>query len=164
VKGEANKMKAVTWLLALGLISSVSAAAQGQVVQQTTSGEFIALLALGVIALALGIWLWLRDWPRGVVVHSFEAPAQRRAAAESALEAEKRNPHPVETVAKERPATGSVFQQQQEVVVTDISMPFGSMVRFMVKWAIASIPALIILVFLGAAVWGVIVGLLGPKR
>lgn len=33
----------------------------------------------------------------------------------------------------------------QRVVVTDINMPFGSMVNFMVKWAIASIPALIII-------------------
>ena len=33
----------------------------------------------------------------------------------------------------------------REVVVTDIRMPFISMVFFMVKWAIASIPALIIL-------------------
>lgn len=32
-----------------------------------------------------------------------------------------------------------------EVVVTDIAMPFGSMVVFMVKWAIAAIPALLIL-------------------
>jgi CHASE2 domain-containing sensor protein len=31
------------------------------------------------------------------------------------------------------------------VVVTDISMPFGSMVVFMVKWAIAAIPAVLIL-------------------
>ena len=29
-----------------------------------------------------------------------------------------------------------------EVVVTDIKMPFGSMVVFMVKWAIATIPAI----------------------
>ncbi len=33
----------------------------------------------------------------------------------------------------------------REVVVADIQMPFGSMVVFMVKWAIASIPATIIL-------------------
>lgn len=38
---------------------------------------------------------------------------------------------------------------RQEVVVTDIRMPFMSMVNFMVKWAIASIPALLILVVLG---------------
>lgn len=36
-----------------------------------------------------------------------------------------------------------------EVVVSDIKMPLGSMVVFMVKWAIAAIPALIILALLG---------------
>ena len=38
--------------------------------------------------------------------------------------------------------------RHQDVVVTDIQMPFWSMVGFMVKWAIASIPALIILYIL----------------
>lgn len=38
------------------------------------------------------------------------------------------------------------------VTVIDIKMPFLSMVIFMVKWVIASIPALIILVFLGSLV------------
>jgi len=33
----------------------------------------------------------------------------------------------------------------QNVTITDIKMSFGSMVEFMVKWVIASIPALIIL-------------------
>ena len=32
------------------------------------------------------------------------------------------------------------------VVVTDIRMPFWSMVVFMVKWAIAAIPAMLILI------------------
>ena len=36
----------------------------------------------------------------------------------------------------------------RKVIVTDIQMPFGSMVVFMVKWVIASIPALIILAVL----------------
>jgi hypothetical protein len=31
------------------------------------------------------------------------------------------------------------------VIVTNIKMPFWSMVVFMIKWAIASIPAIIIL-------------------
>jgi hypothetical protein len=44
---------------------------------------------------------------------------------------------------------------RQEVVVTDIRMPFGSMLMFMVKWAIASIPAMVILVVLGAFLWAV---------
>jgi hypothetical protein len=50
---------------------------------------------------------------------------------------------------------------KQEVRVTDIRMPFGSMVVFMVKWAVASIPALIILFVLGALLWGVLIGFVG---
>ncbi len=38
---------------------------------------------------------------------------------------------------------------RSEVVVTDIRMPFFSMVVFMVKWVIASIPALVILWLIG---------------
>lgn len=37
----------------------------------------------------------------------------------------------------------------QNVAVTDIRMPFWSMVVFMVKWAIAAIPALVILTVIG---------------
>ncbi|MCK7496853.1 MAG: hypothetical protein MZW92_42635 [Comamonadaceae bacterium] len=40
----------------------------------------------------------------------------------------------------------SPMAERQEVVVTDIRMSFWSMVVFMVKWALASIPALFILV------------------
>jgi len=47
----------------------------------------------------------------------------------------------------------------QNVVVTDIKMSFSSMVEFMVKWAIASIPALIILFFIGMALAALIAGL-----
>ena len=43
----------------------------------------------------------------------------------------------------------------QSVTITDIKMPFGSMVEFMVKWAIASIPAFIILFLIGMMVMGV---------
>ena len=39
--------------------------------------------------------------------------------------------------------------EKTAVVVTDIRMPFGSMVVFMIKWAIAAIPAFIILAILG---------------
>jgi len=47
----------------------------------------------------------------------------------------------------------------QRVTVVDVAMPFGSMVTFMLKWALATIPAAIILVifgFLASAVVGVI--------
>ena len=45
-----------------------------------------------------------------------------------------------------------------EVAVVDIRMPFGSMVVFMVKWAIASIPALIMLFLLGLLASAVFAG------
>jgi hypothetical protein len=48
---------------------------------------------------------------------------------------------------------------QQSVVVTDVRMPFWSMVVFMVKWAIAAIPAMIILVFVVVASMAIVSGL-----
>jgi hypothetical protein len=45
------------------------------------------------------------------------------------------------------------------VVITDVRMPFISMVVFMVKAAVAAIPALIILAFLGAMFVGVLGGI-----
>jgi hypothetical protein len=38
---------------------------------------------------------------------------------------------------------------EREVVVVDIKIPFISMVTLMVKWAIAAVPALFILFFIG---------------
>ena len=46
-------------------------------------------------------------------------------------------------------------RNKNEVVITDIKMQFGSMVVFMVKWVIASIPAMIILFLVGLLVMGV---------
>ncbi len=46
-----------------------------------------------------------------------------------------------------------------DVNIVDIKMPFMSMVVFMVKAAIAAIPATIILVVIGAIVFGLISGL-----
>ncbi len=37
----------------------------------------------------------------------------------------------------------------QEIVVTDIKIPFWSMVVLLVKWALAAIPAMIILIVIG---------------
>jgi len=54
--------------------------------------------------------------------------------------------------------------EKKEVVITDIKMPFFSMVVFMVKWVIASIPAFIILFILGALATGVLSGLAGSMR
>ena len=49
------------------------------------------------------------------------------------------------------------------VIVTDFEMSFGSMVMFMVKWALAAIPALIILVLIGVFAFGILGGLFGHR-
>jgi len=41
------------------------------------------------------------------------------------------------------------FRGAQPVVVLDVNMSFGSMVIFMIKWALAAIPALLILSLIG---------------
>ena len=50
---------------------------------------------------------------------------------------------------------------KHEVVVTDVKIPFWSMVVLLVKWAIAAIPALIILLVIGAVASAVIAAILG---
>ena len=45
-------------------------------------------------------------------------------------------------------------QEEQKVVVTDIHMPFWSMVLFMVKWVFASIPAMIIFFVVAGLIMG----------
>jgi len=52
-----------------------------------------------------------------------------------------------------------INNQTQEVIVKDIHMGFGSMVTFMVKWAIASIPAFLILFILGVIFWTMAISL-----
>lgn len=47
------------------------------------------------------------------------------------------------------------------VVVTDIKIPFHSMVVLMVKWAVATIPALVILILFGSITFGIISSLMG---
>jgi hypothetical protein len=51
--------------------------------------------------------------------------------------------------------------QMSEIVIIDIKMPFISMVIFMVKAAIAAIPALIILALLGAIAVAILGGVAG---
>jgi hypothetical protein len=44
------------------------------------------------------------------------------------------------------------------VTVTDFDMPFLSMVRFMIKWAIAAVPAIFIIMLASALFWGILFG------
>ena len=53
------------------------------------------------------------------------------------------------------------YQDAQKVVVTDIRMPFWSMVMFMVKLVLASIPALIIFSMIISLVMAVVTMLFG---
>ena len=48
-----------------------------------------------------------------------------------------------------------------EVVVTDIKIPFWSMVVLMVKWALAAIPAIIILIAIGSVLSMILGALFG---
>ena len=48
-----------------------------------------------------------------------------------------------------------------EVVVTDIRMSFPSMVVFMVKWAIATIPSILILTVVGSITLGLLRAIFG---
>ena len=50
------------------------------------------------------------------------------------------------------------------VTITDIKMPFLSMVVFMVKAAIASIPAFIILSVIGSIIFGLLGHFLAPQH
>jgi len=52
-------------------------------------------------------------------------------------------------------------EEYNSVIVTDIKMPFSSMVVFMVKWAIATIPALIILTVIGSITFGILSAIYG---
>ncbi len=49
--------------------------------------------------------------------------------------------------------------ENQNVKISDINMSFKSMVIFMVKWAVASIPAMIILAFAGGILTAIFGGL-----
>jgi len=52
------------------------------------------------------------------------------------------------------------MSETAQVVVVDVKIPFWSMVVLLVKWAIAAIPAMIILLVLAAAVSTVLGGVL----
>ena len=52
------------------------------------------------------------------------------------------------------------MNETREVVVVDVKIPFWSMVILLVKWAIAAIPAMIILLVLAVAVSTVLGGVL----
>lgn len=84
-----------------------------------------------------------------------ENQRQAREAQAHAL-ANAAAPHVKKMVADNRGA--------QPVVIIDAQMSFNSMVWFMVKWAIAAIPALIILILIGFFLIAFLGGMAGLGR
>ena len=60
-----------------------------------------------------------------------------------------------ETMGKKEIHTDDTNSTNQNVTVTDIDMPFMSMVTFIIKWSLASIPAFIILLLIGLLVMAI---------
>lgn len=54
-------------------------------------------------------------------------------------------------------------EEAKKVIVVDLQMPFFSIVVLMVKWALASIPAIIILAVIFSIVSGLMGGFLFPR-
>ena len=52
-------------------------------------------------------------------------------------------------------------EKTPSVKIQDIDMPFGSMVSFMIKWALASIPAIMILSIIGILISIIIISIFG---
>jgi len=62
-----------------------------------------------------------------------------------------------------RPTYDEKFRERHEVVVVDFKMSFNSMVIFMIKWAIAAIPAMFVLFFAGMLLISILAGMRGPR-
>jgi len=52
----------------------------------------------------------------------------------------------------------------QKVSVSDVSMPFGSMVVFILKWTLASIPAMLIIFLIAMVLAGLFGGMFAAMR
>ena len=57
---------------------------------------------------------------------------------------------------REKPKIKSATRETTHVVIADMKIPFASMVILMVKWVIASIPAIIILFLIGLVIFSVL--------
>lgn len=79
--------------------------------------------------------------------------AEKRRPADQSASAASVAPHVKKAM--------SGYPGAQPVVILDLNMSFNSMVWFMVKWVIASIPAMIILFIIGLVLSAVFGGLFG---
>ena len=96
------------------------------------------------------ISFWDAEFPQGIEVHSKCEGEFNEQHSEKYLRPVITEP---KTEINEMAANDSSTSQShsiQKVEVTNIDMPFENMVGFMVKWALASIPAFIILAIIFA--------------
>lgn len=84
-----------------------------------------------------------------------EQAAQQQQAADAAARKQAAN-----AVSPNVRSAMAQYKGAQPVVVLDVNMSFNSMVVFMIKWAIAAIPAMLILFALGAAMVALFGGLI----
>ena len=73
------------------------------------------------------------------------------------MTAEDKKPHTIEVT----DSSNNKPHKTQSVKITDINMPFGSMVFFMIKWVLASIPAFIILSIVGLILSMILISVFG---
>lgn len=84
-----------------------------------------------------------------------------RSAVEIEPKVDTGSAHSIPTAAPASGKPSAIVQPVMgQVKIIDFDMPFGSMVSFMVKWAIASIPAFIILFIIGFITSSVLFGIL----
>ena len=70
---------------------------------------------------------------------------------------EEKPPHTIEVTK----SSDHKPHKTQPVIIVDFDMPFGSMVSFMIKWVLASIPAFIILSIVGFILSIILISIFG---
>jgi hypothetical protein len=105
----------------------------------------------GVVAL----WRTVRGWPRGVMLPDLAGSCL--SASEQAGPGRAVKGWTMEPIEK---PDGPSSPLPNRVTVVDFDMPFGSMIVFMLKWALASVPALIILIVIGVVSFAILSGLI----
>ena len=70
---------------------------------------------------------------------------------------EEKPPHTIEVTK----SSDHKPHKTQPVKIVDFDMPFGSMVSFMIKWVLASIPAMIILSIIGLIIGMILISIFG---
>ena len=101
----------------------------------------------------IGFFDSANEFPQGMIVHSqclseFNQNPEKYGGISLKQSVKEDSKTEINEMAANDSST-SQSHSTQKVEVTNIDMPFENMVGFMVKWALASIPAFIILAIIG---------------